>query len=237
MIFHQIFHADSRSFAYLIGDRAGGEAVLLDPVREAVGQYLGILRRLELKLAMAIDTHLHADHVTGAGVLAEATGCAIAMGGQTRAGPIDRRLHDGEWLRFDGFALQALHTPGHTQDSYCFLLGDRVCTGDTLLISATGRTDLPGGDARQQFRSLHERLLSLPDETLVFPGHDYFGNSVSTIGHERTHNPRLQYRTQSDYADCMARLGLPRPRAMAAAIPANLQLGRVVPRTEAGAAT
>jgi glyoxylase-like metal-dependent hydrolase (beta-lactamase superfamily II) len=228
MIFHQLFHPRANAFAYLIAGHVGGQAVIVDPVREAVDGYLDILDKLGLRLAMAIETHLHADHFAGSGALAAATGCMVAMGEETRAAPVDYRIADGERLGFDGFELRALHTPGHTPDSFCFLMDDRVLTGDTLLINASGRTDLPGGDAHVHFRSLRDTLMRLPDDMLVFPGHDYFGSSVSTIGHERQHNPRLQHRTAEAYAACMTALDLPRPRMMDAAIPANLDLGRTV---------
>lgn len=228
MIFHRLFHARANAFAYLIAGHVGGEAVIVDPVHEAIDGYLAILDRLGLTLAMAIETRLHADHLAGSGALAAATGCMVAMGEETRTAPIDHRIADGERLGFDGFALRALHTPGHTEDSYCFVMDDRALTGDTLLINASGRTDLPGGDALRHFQSLHDKVLRLPDDMLVFPGHDYFGSSVSTIGHERRHNPRLQHRTPEAYAACMAALGLPRPRMKDAAIPANLDLGRTI---------
>lgn len=231
MIFHQLFDARANALAYLIAGHVGGEAVIVDPVHDAVDGYLAVLDALDLTLVMAIETHLHADHLAGSGTLAAATGCMIAMGEETRAAPVDHRIGDGERLRFDGFTLRALHTPGHTPDSCCFVMDDRVLTGDTLLINASGRTDLPGGDSHLHFQSLHEKLLRLPDDMLVFPGHDYFGSSVSTIGYERRHNPRLQHRTADAYAACMAALDLPRPWMMDAAIPANLDLGRA---SEAG---
>lgn len=227
MIFHQLFYPQAHAFTYLIAGRPGGEAVIVDPVLEAVEDYLRLVDRLSLKLRLSIDTHLHADHVTGAASLSAETGCGIAMGRESSAAPLDCPLVEGERLSFEGFAIDPLHTPGHTPDSYCLRVEGRLLTGDTLLINATGRTDLHGGDAEVQFRSLHAKLLSLPDDTLIYPGHDYFGATLSTIGHERRHNPRLSDGDAGSYAARMAALDLPPPRAMRHAIPANLKLGRL----------
>ena len=225
MIFRHFFDPQSSSYTYLVGRRSGGEALLIDPVLEQVPRYLDVLRHLDLKLTKAVDTHLHADHVTGLGKLRRMTGCRTAMAAPTRCTPVDIRLRDGELIKVDGLALRAVHTPGHTPDSLCLVMRDRVFTGDTLLIGATGRTDFQGGDAAAQHDALFNRLLTMPDETLVYPGHDYKGRWVSSIGEERRSNPRLQAPTREAYVGIMAGLDLPRPKMFDIAVPANLRLG------------
>jgi glyoxylase-like metal-dependent hydrolase (beta-lactamase superfamily II) len=227
MIFRQLFDTESSTYSYLIGSRRGGEAILIDPVVEKVGQYLQLLKELELKLLIAADTHLHADHITGLGALQDATGCITLMGEQSQADCVSRRFHDGEIIEFDGIRIELLYTPGHTDDSYSFLLPDRVLTGDTLLIRGTGRTDFQNGDAAAQYDSLFNRLLQLPDETLIYPAHDYSGMTVSSIGEERRHNPRLQVTSQQEYVELMNGLRLSKPRMMEVAVPANRTCGRV----------
>ena len=196
MLFRQLFERDSSTYTYLVAARKGGEALLIDPVKEDVGKYLQLIKELDLRLVFAIDTHLHADHVTGLGDLRDATSCATIMGAQSKAECVSRRVGDGEVIKVGGLELRALFTPGHTDDSYSFAMDDRVFTGDTLLIRSTGRTDFQNGDAHAQYQSLFGRLLKLPDETLVYPAHDYKGWSVSTIAEERANNPRLQLRSE-----------------------------------------
>ena len=225
MIFRQLFDPQSCTYSYLIAARRGGEAILIDPVLEQVPHYLGLLASLELKLVQAVDTHLHADHITGLGALRNKTGCIAAMGTKTRCELVDIRLYDGELIKIDGLVLRAIHTPGHTPDSYCLVMQDRVFTGDTLLIGATGRTDFQGGDAAAQYDSLFGRILTMPDETLVYPGHDYKGRWVSSIGEQKAHNPRLQIDSKAAYVEMMARLDLAPPKMIKVAVPANLQLG------------
>jgi len=227
MIFRQLFDAESSTYSYLIGSRQGGEALLIDSVVEKVPVYLQLLDELELKLLLAADTHLHADHVTGLGALQDATGCITLMGEQSQVDCVSRRFHDGEQIEFDGIQLEVIHTPGHTDDSYCFRLPDRVFTGDTLLIRGTGRTDFQNGDPGAQYGSLFNRLLKLPDETLVYPAHDYSGMTVSSIGEERRHNPRLQVASKEAYVQLMNGLELSDPRMMDVAVPANRTCGRV----------
>jgi len=227
MIFRQLFDAESSTYSYLIGSRQGGEALLIDSVVEKVPAYLQLLDELELKLLLAADTHLHADHVTGLGALQDATGCITLMGEQSQVDCVSRRFHDGEQIEFDGIQLEVIHTPGHTDDSYCFRLPDRVLTGDTLLIRGTGRTDFQNGDAGAQYDSLFNRLLKLPDEILVYPAHDYSGMTVSSIGEERRHNPRLQAASKEAYVQLMNGLELSDPRMMDVAVPANQTCGRV----------
>ena len=225
MIFRQLFDPKSSSYTYLIAARNGGEALLIDPVLEQVPHYLRLLRHLDLKLTRAVDTHLHADHVTGLGKLRQVTGCLTAMAEQTLCNLVDVRLRDGELINVDELVLRAVHTPGHTMDSLCLVMQDRVFTGDTLLIGGTGRTDFQGGDAAAQYDALFCRLLTMPDETLVYPGHDYKGRWVSSIGEERNGNPRLQTESREAYVEMMAGLDLPRPRLFDVAVPANLRLG------------
>src|SRR6202020_2354397 len=200
MIFRQLFDSVSSTYSYLLASRRGGEALIIDPVLEKVDRYLQLVRELELKLVKAVDTHLHADHITGLGALRDRTRCITVMGEQSKADVVSMRLSDGDRLTIEGLALEAIYTPGHTDDSYSFIMPDRVFTGDTLLIRGTGRTDFQNGDPRAQYASIFHRLLRLPDETMVFPAHDYKGDTVSTIGEEKRYNPRLQVRSVDEYA-------------------------------------
>lgn len=225
MIFRQLFDPVSSTYTYLLAERRGGEAILIDPVLERVGDYLKHVRDLELQLVMAVDTHMHADHITGIGVLRSITGCATAMGEQSDVECVSLRFREGEVIKADGIQLRALYTPGHTDDSYSFLLGSRVFTGDTLLIRGTGRTDFQNGDAGAQYDSLFEKLLVLPDHTLVYPAHDYAGRLCSSIGDERRCNPRLQVQSRQQYIDQMNALVLDPPRLMDIALPANRRCG------------
>ena len=225
MIFIQFFEPVTCSFSYLVARRRGGEALLVDPLRDQIDLYMSHLARLDLRLVKAVDTHLHADHVTGLGGLRRLTGCAAAMGAPSRCELLDLKLEDGEVIDVDGLKLRALHTPGHTADSFCFAAEDFVLTGDTLLIHGTGRTDFQDGDAGAQYDSLHRKLLALPEETLVYPGHDYKGRRISSIAEEKALNPRLNVASREAYIELMAGLDLPPPRQMAMAVPANLTLG------------
>lgn len=225
MIFRQLFDHDSSTYTYLLASRPGGEALLIDPVVERVPQYLQLLGELDLRLVLAVDTHIHADHVTGLGALRESTACATAMGEHSRAECVSVRLREGEDLPLDGLRFQVLYTPGHTDDSYSLLLPDRVFTGDTLLIRGTGRTDFQNGDAGAQYDSLFGKLLKLPEETLVYPAHDYNGMTVSTIGEERRYNPRLQVGDRAEYVALMNGLKLDNPKLMDIAVPANRACG------------
>jgi glyoxylase-like metal-dependent hydrolase (beta-lactamase superfamily II) len=225
MLFRQLFERDSSTYTYLIADQSGGEALLIDPVKTELGQYLQLIDELDLRLVFAIDTHVHADHVTALGDLRAATTCATLMGAQSRAECVSRKISDGERIEVGGLELRALYTPGHTDDSYSFVMKDRVFTGDTLLIRGTGRTDFQNGDPAAEYESLFDKLLRLPDQTLVYPGHDYKGWTVSTIGEERAFNPRLQVRSKQDYVALMRGLRLPNPKQMDVAVPANLACG------------
>ena len=225
MIFRQLFDSVSGTYSYLLASRPGGEAMILDPVIEKVDRYCKLLQELDLKLVKAVDTHLHADHVTGLGELRDRTQCITIMGEQSKADVVSMRVSDGDKVTIEGLSLDAMYTPGHTDDSYSYLMGDRVFTGDTLLIRGTGRTDFQNGSARAQFDSIFNRLLKLPEETLVFPAHDYKGDTVSTIGEEKRHNPRLQVKSIDEYVELMGNLNLPNPKLMDVVIPANMHVG------------
>ena len=225
MIFRQLFDQSSGTYSYLLASRYGGEALLIDPVLEKVDRYLQLLRELNLKLVKAVDTHLHADHITGLGALRDKTRCITVMGEQSKADVVSMRLSDGDTLEIEDLSLDVIYTPGHTDDSYSFVMPGRVFTGDTLLIRGTGRTDFQSGDARAQYESLFGRLLKLPDATLVYPAHDYNGDTVSTIGEEKVHNPRLQVKSIDEYVELMNSLKLPKPKMMDVAVPANMQIG------------
>jgi sulfur dioxygenase len=225
MIFRQLFDSVSGTYTYLLASRRGGEALIIDPVLEKVDRYLQLIRELDLKLVKAVDTHLHADHITGLGALRDRTHCITVMGEQTKADVVSMRLSEGEKLTVEGVSLDVLYTPGHTDDSYSYLMADRVFTGDTLLIRGTGRTDFQNGDPRAQYDSIFNKLLKLPESTLVFPAHDYKGETVSTIGEERAFNPRLQVKSVDEYATLMNNLNLPNPKMMDVAVPANMRVG------------
>jgi glyoxylase-like metal-dependent hydrolase (beta-lactamase superfamily II)/rhodanese-related sulfurtransferase len=225
MIFRQLFDSVSGTYSYVLASRAGGEALILDPVLEKVDRYCQLLRELDLKLVKAVDTHLHADHVTGLGELRDRTHCVTIMGEQSKADVVAMRVADGDRVTIEGLSLDVMYTPGHTDDSYSYLMGDRVFTGDTLLIRGTGRTDFQNGSARAQYDSIFGRLLTLPDETMVFPAHDYKGDTVSTIGEEKRFNPRLQVRSVDEYVELMSNLNLPNPKMMDVAVPANMHVG------------
>jgi sulfur dioxygenase len=225
LIFRQLFDAASGTYTYLLASRRGGEALILDPVLEKVDRYLQLIRELDLKLVKAVDTHLHADHITGLGALRDRTRCITVMGEQSGVDVVSMRVGDGDRLRIEGIDLDVMYTPGHTDDSYSFRMTDRVFTGDTLLIRGTGRTDFQNGDPRAQYESIFNRLLRLPDETMVFPAHDYKGDTVSTIGEERAFNPRLQVKSAEEYAALRNGLNLSNPKMMDVAVPANMRQG------------
>jgi glyoxylase-like metal-dependent hydrolase (beta-lactamase superfamily II) len=203
MIFRQLFDNVSSTYTYLIASRRGGEALIIDPVLEKVDRYIQLVAELDLKLVKAVDTHLHADHITGLGALRDRTHCITVMGERSKVDVVSMRLSEGDKLTIEGVALDVLYTPGHTDDSYSFLMRDRVFTGDTLLIRGTGRTDFQNGDPRAQYDSIFNKLLRLPDETMIFPAHDYKGETVSTIGEEKAFNPRLQVKSIDQYVDLM----------------------------------
>jgi sulfur dioxygenase len=225
VIFRQLFDSTSGTYTYLLASRRGGEALIIDPVLEKVDRYIQLVNELDLKLVKAVDTHLHADHITGLGALRDRTHCVTVMGEHSKVDVVSMRLAEGDQLTIEGVALDVLYTPGHTDDSYSFLMRDRVFTGDTLLIRGTGRTDFQNGDARAQYDSIFKKLLRLPDETMIFPAHDYKGETVSTVGEEKRFNPRLQVRSADEYVELMNNLKLPNPKMMDVAVPANMHVG------------
>ena len=222
MLFRQLFDGESCSYTYLLAGKAGGEALIIDPVLAKVDRYMQLLDELDLRLVKALDTHVHADHLSALGALRDRTRCITVMGRNSKVDRVSMRVDDGDEIGIDGIELKALHTPGHTDDSFCFAMDDRVFTGDTLLIRGTGRTDFQNGDPHAAYRSLFDKLLALPDATRVYPGHDYKGDTVSTIGEERGHNPRLQVTSADEYAAIMNNLRLDNPKMMDVAVPANL---------------
>jgi len=225
MIFRQLFDTKSHTYTYLIASNKGREALIIDPVLENVNQYIKLLKELNLKLVKVIDTHIHADHISGIAELRDKTNCVTIMGDKTPADVVAMRVADEERIKFDGIELQALYTPGHTAESFSFLMKDRVFTGDTLLIRGTGRTDFQNGSSKDSYNSIFNKLLKLPEETFVYPAHDYKGEMVSTIGEEKKYNPRLQVKSVNEYIDIMNNLNLPDPEMMDVAVPNNLKLG------------
>ncbi len=229
MIFRQLFDLNSSTYTYLVACAETRKSILIDPVLTRVDDYCLLIEQLRLELVFAADTHVHADHITGLGELRSRSGCATIMGEQAEVACASRTVGDGATLTVGTLQLTARYTPGHTDDSYCYVMADRVFTGDTLLIRGTGRTDLQNGDPISAYRSLFDVLLRLPDETLVFPAHDYRGWTASTIGEERAHNPRLQVKSAAEYAEIMGRLHLPSPAMMDIALPANRACGEPPP--------
>ena len=228
MLFRQLFDKTSSTYSYLLASRRGAEALLIDPVFEQTERYLKLLEELDVKLMKVIDTHVHADHVSAMRWLRDSTRCITVMGEHSPVEIVSMRVRDGEQVTIEGLGLTAIYTPGHTDDSYSFLMDDRVFTGDTLLIRGTGRTDFQNGNSYDQYHSLFDRLLKLPDQTLVYPAHDYKGDTVSTIYEEKRFNPRLQVKNAEEYAAIMASLRLANPTMMDVAIPENLKAGIVL---------
>jgi glyoxylase-like metal-dependent hydrolase (beta-lactamase superfamily II)/rhodanese-related sulfurtransferase len=220
-----MFDTVSSTYTYLLASRPGTEALLIDPVLDKVDRYIQLLEELDLHLVKAVDTHVHADHITALGALRDRTRCITVMGTKSQVDTVSMRVSDGETIDIEGISLGVLHTPGHTSDSYCFTMPDRVFTGDTLLIRGTGRTDFQHGSSLDEYDSIFNKLLALPDDTLVYPGHDYKGDTVSTIGEERRFNPRLQVTNATEYAEIMNNLNLANPKMMDIAVPANLKIG------------
>ena len=225
MIFKQIFDTESSTYTYLIASAKGREAVVIDPVIENVDNYVKILEELDLKLVKVIDTHIHADHVTGATKLRQATNCATLMGEHTPADAVEIKVKDNELIIIDSLKIRSLYTPGHTSDSYSFLLDNYLFSGDTLLINGTGRTDFQNGSSKDAYNSLFNNLLKLPEETLVYPGHDYNGKFSSTIGNEKKFNPRLQVKNVDEYVELMSNLNLPKPKLIDINVSRNIKLG------------
>src|SRR6185436_18761946 len=224
MIFRQLYDANTSTYTYLIGDDASRQAALIDPVREQLERDLKLLGELQLELRYVLDTHVHADHVTAAGALRERTG-AQTVGGPGGAACSDVKAREGDTLRLGALEIRVLDTPGHTADSLSFVIGDRVFTGDALLIRGTGRTDFQNGDAGALYDAITQKLFHLPDATRVYPGHDYRGHSESRIGEEKLYNPRLAGKSRAEFIELMAQLQLPRPARIDEAVPANRACG------------
>ena len=225
MIFKQLFDAKSSTYTYLIASAKGREAIIIDPVLENVDEYISHLRELDLKLVKVIDTHIHADHITGASKLKSNTNCTTIMGENSPAETVDIKLKDDGIIEIDQLKIRAMFTPGHTSDSYSFLMGNCLFSGDTLLINGTGRTDFQNGSSKDAYHSLFHKLLKLPDETILYPGHDYNGKKSSTIGKEKEHNPRLQVENVDQYIEIMSNLNLSKPKMIDHNISRNLKLG------------
>ena len=223
MIFEQLFDEKSSTYTYILSSGKGREALIIDPVLEHTDEYLKLLNKLELKLVKVIDTHIHADHITGLNELSKRTSCTKIMGDNSKSEVVDLRVKEDENVKIDNINLKVMYTPGHTDCSYSFLMNDRVFTGDTLLINGTGRTDFQNGNAKQQYDSIFNKLLKLPENTIVFPAHDYNGKKHSTIGSERKNNPRLQVNSVDQYVEIMNNLKLANPKMMDVAVPANLK--------------
>jgi len=225
MIFKQVFDTKTSTYTYLIASAKGREAIIIDPVLENVEDYISILKQLDLKLVKVIDTHIHADHITGTSKLKQATNCTTIMGEHTPADTVEIKVKDQEIINIDNLKIKSMYTPGHTSDSYSFLLNNYLFTGDTLLINGTGRTDFQNGSSKDAYNSLFNNLLKLPEETLVYPGHDYNGKFSSTIGNEKKYNPRLQVKNEGEYIDLMSKLNLPKPQLIDINVSRNIQLG------------
>ena len=223
MIFEQLFDNKSSTYTYVISSGEGREALIIDPVIEHTEEYLKILEKLKLKLVKVIDTHIHADHITGLNELSKRTNCTKIMGEQSKSEVVDIKIKEDDKIKIDKIEIKAIYTPGHTDCSYSFLMKDRIFTGDTLLINGTGRTDFQNGSAKTQYDSLFNKILKLPEKTLVYPAHDYNGKKFSTIGDEKNNNPRLQVTNVEEYIEIMNNLNLANPKMMDIAVPANVK--------------
>tara|TARA_B100000287_G_scaffold204213_1_gene192712 strand:- start:1546 stop:2238 length:693 start_codon:yes stop_codon:yes gene_type:complete len=223
MIFNQLFDTKSSTYTYIIASNKGREAIVIDPVIENTNEYLKVLKELDLKLVKVIDTHIHADHITGLNELSKRTSCTKIMGEKSKSEVIDTRVKEDDIIKIDSIELKVIYTPGHTDCSYSFLMDDKVFTGDTLLINGTGRTDFQSGSSKDQYNSIFNKLLKLPDKTMVYPAHDYNGKKFSTIENERNNNPRLQVDSIDQYIEIMNNLNLGNPKMMDVAVPANLK--------------
>ena len=225
MIFKQLFDIRSSTYTYLISSGKGREALIIDPVIENVTEYISLLKELDLKLVKVIDTHIHADHVTGASKLKDITKCSTIMGAHTPAESVEIKVKDDEYIDVDNLKIRAMYTPGHTSDSYSFLMNNYLFSGDTLLINGTGRTDFQNGNAKDAYNSIFNKLLKLPEETLLYPAHDYKGEKVSTIGKEKKQNPRLQINNVDEYVEIMSNLNLSKPEFIDINVSRNIKLG------------
>ena len=225
MIFKQVFDTKTSTYTYLIASAKGREAVIIDPVLENVENYITLLKDLDLKLVKVIDTHIHADHVTGASKLKQSTNCTTIMGEHTPADAVEIKVKDNELINIDDLKIRSIYTPGHTSESYSFLLDNYLFSGDALLINGTGRTDFQNGSSKDSYYSIFDKLLKLPEDTLLYPGHDYNGKKVSTIGNEKKFNPRLQVNNVDEYIEIMSNLNLSKPEMMDNNVSRNIKLG------------
>jgi len=225
MIFKQVFDQKSSTYTYLIASSKGREALIIDPVLENVNEYIKILKELDLKLVKVIDTHIHADHVTGASQLKDITKCSTIMGAHTPAESVEIKVKDDEFIELDNLKIRAMYTPGHTSDSYSFLMNKYLFSGDTLLINGTGRTDFQNGSSKDAYNSIFNRLLKLSEDTILYPGHDYNGKQSSTIGNEKKFNPRLQVNNVDEYVELMSNLNLAKPKLIDINVSRNIKLG------------
>ncbi len=223
MIFEQLFDTKSSTYTYIISSGKGREALIIDPVIESTDKYIKVLKNLDLKLVKVIDTHIHADHISGLNELSKKTKCSKIMGEKSASEVLDIRVKDNEKIKIENIELISMYTPGHTDCSYSFLMNDRVFTGDTLLINSTGRTDFQNGNSHDAYYSLFNKLLKLPEKTLIYPAHDYNGKKYSTIESEKNNNPRLQVKSAEEYAEIMDNLNLENPAMINIAVPANIK--------------
>ena len=223
MIFEQLFDTKSSTYTYIISSGKGREALIIDPVVEKTDEYIKFLKNLDLKLVKVIDTHIHADHITGLNELNKRTNCTRIMGEKSKSEVIDLKVKDSQKINVENIELKVIYTPGHTDCSYSYLMKDRVFTGDTLLINGTGRTDFQNGSSYDAYDSLFNKLLKLPEKTMVYPAHDYNGKKFSTIENEKNNNPRLQVNSKEQYAEIMDNLNLANPKMMDIAVPANVK--------------
>jgi len=223
MIFNQFFDEVSCAYTYLLSSGKGREALIIDPVLEKTDKYISCLKELDLKLVKVIDTHIHADHISGMKELHKQTDCVNIMGEQSPSTVVNIKVKDNEKIKIENIELISMYTPGHTDCSYSFLMKDRIFTGDTLLINGTGRTDFQNGNPIDQYHSLFNRILKLPEKIFVYPGHDYNSNKVCTIGKQKKTNPRLQVKSSNQYAELMNNLNLDNPIMMDVAVPANIK--------------
>jgi len=224
MIVRQLFDKDSSTFTYLLADPATADAVLIDPVREQLERDLSLIRELGLTLRFVVETHVHADHVTAAGLLRARTG-AKTVAGRAGAPCADLHVTDGDIIVFGESTLKVLETPGHTDDSLSLVAEGCVFTGDTLFVRGTGRADFQNGDPEQLYASITEKLFALPEETIVWPGHDYRGHTSTTIGEEKRWNPRLAGKSREEFVAIMRALKLPAPKKLEEAVPENRRCG------------
>ena len=223
MIFNQFFDDVSCTYTYLLSSGKGREALIIDPVLEKTNEYISLLKKLDLKLVKVIDTHIHADHISGMNELHKQTNCTLIMGENSRSEVVNLKVKDNEKIKIENIIVTSMYTPGHTDCSYSFLMKDRIFTGDTLLINGTGRTDFQNGNPIDQYDSLFNCILKLPEKIFVYPAHDYNGNKVSTIGQQKKSNPRLQVKTRKEYAELMNNLNLKNPKMMDIAVHANIK--------------